>query len=151
MHAHVLHSRVQACCILHMGCTCIVSYPFVGLRGSDLIHMCGIIHSESMSACVCVCVLICLTVIISTSVFDGSLHTDHMDAYICKYLMSSVYVYANSPKFVCVCVCVCPGCCICAFAIYFSEWVAKYSNASCVTVCERGRNGTGLWVCVLFL
>lgn len=45
------------------------------------------------------------------------------------------------------CVCVCKltqvHLCVCAcvqavvsFAIYCSEWVAKYSNASCVTVCE---------------
>lgn len=25
LHAHVLHSRAQACCVLHMGCTCVVS------------------------------------------------------------------------------------------------------------------------------
>lgn len=61
-------------------------------------------YPQRMCVCVCVCALIHLTVIISTSVFDGSLHTDHMDAYICKYLMSSVYVYANSLKFICVCV-----------------------------------------------
>ena len=50
--------------------------------------------------CVCVCVCVCVplhsTVIISMSVFDGSLHTEHMDAYMFMYLVSGV----------CVCVCV---------------------------------------------
>lgn len=39
-----------------------------------------------MHVCACVCV------IISMSVFDGSLHTEHMDAYMYMYLVSSVYV-----------------------------------------------------------
>lgn len=92
-------------------------------------HMCGIIHSEH------VCVLLHSTVIISTSVFDGSLHTEHMGAYMYKYLVSSVDVCANSYTEVYACECVREGICVCAFAIYFSEWVAKFSNASCASVC----------------
>ena len=52
---------------------------------------------------------------------------------------------------VCLCVCVHTGCSICAFAIYFSEWVVKYSNASCVTVCEREKRCRFVGVCPLLL
>lgn len=40
--------------------------------------------------------VVTLAVIISMSVFDGSLHTEHMDVYTYMYLVSSV----------CLCVCV---------------------------------------------
>ncbi len=83
LYAHVvLHGGVQACCMLHMWCICIASYHCVELGGNDLMHMCGIIHSQWMCVCarVCVCVSLHSTVIISMSVFDGSLHTEHMDA-----------------------------------------------------------------------
>lgn len=45
---------------------------------------------------VCVCVSLHSTVIISMSVFDGSLHTEHMDAYTYVYLVSSVHVCADT-------------------------------------------------------
>lgn len=60
-------------------------------------------------------------VIISMSVFDGSLHTQHMDACTDMYLVSKVCIVL---VFMCIRAC--------AFAIYFSEWVAKCSCASCV-------------------
>ncbi len=89
--------------VVHMHCF------LLGLGGSDLMHMCRIIPSQWM----CVCVSLHSTVIISMSVFDGSLHTEHMDAYTYTYLVSSVCV--------CVCVCVCAltlkftyGMCMCA-------------------------------------
>lgn len=68
-------------------------------------------------------------------VFDGSLHTQHMDAYTSMYLVSNVPVCDLTLK-LCMCMCVL-GVHVCAFAIYFSEWVAKYSYASCVSVCVR--------------
>ena len=88
-------------------------------------------YLQSVNVCVCVCVCVCVslhsTVIISMSVFDGSLHTEHMDAYMFMYLVSGV----------CVCVCarecsdaeVCSRVCVEAFVsvllpfIFLSGWL----------------------------
>ena len=85
--------------------------------------------------CVCVVTLNCY---ISMSVFDGSLHTEHMGClYVhvsgvkCVHMCVCVCVCVHTDTEVCVCMCVCAcvhlGVHVCAFAIYFSEWVAKYS------------------------
>lgn len=93
-------------------------------------------YPQSVDACVHV--WLHSAVIISVSVFDGSLHIEHMDVYTCMYLVSSVCPDT-------VCVCVCRG--VRAFAIYFSEWVAKQSYASCVSVRPLSVCWLGLHVC----
>lgn len=146
--ANVLYCRVQACCMLHMCCICIASCHSGGLRGSDLMHMCGIIRSVCVCACARVVTLqcyyfhVCLWWVVAHRAYGWLyVHVSGVKwAYVSACVSPCAQVYARGRVRVCVCLCACVpfrSVCVCAFAIYFSEWVAKYSYASRVRVCER--------------
>lgn len=100
---------------------------------------------EELSAAnvhVCVCVH---TVIISTSVFDGSLHTEHMDGCMYMYLVSSecTWAHVRAPTVKSVHERVRASTLV-LLAIYFSEWVASHMPV----VWERVCTSVGACVCV---
>lgn len=106
-----------------------------------------------MHACVCACVRVLLpsTVISVMSVFDGSLHTEHMDAYMDMYLVSSVCV---TLKFRSMRVRFTAFVSVLLPFIFLSGWLNTHMPVLSECVClkkterESERAHAVLWVCV---
>lgn len=115
--------------VLHIACVLHMSFfsslfCWLGLEGSDLTHMCRIIHSQWMRVYMCGYIQLLLFLCLSLM--------GHCTQNIWTSIHACIWCQ------VCLCaswywrLCVCWG--VRAFAIYFSEWVAKQSYASCVSV-----------------
>lgn len=85
-HRHVAY-------VVHMHCCSLLCAT--GKRWFD-----AYVQNYPQSVNVCVCVWLHSTVIISMSVFDGSLHTEHMDVYTYMYLVSRVCVCSDTEVYV---------------------------------------------------